>query len=72
MNNTDYNSDRIYYPIKNDVNYENNKWDTCNLRQENAKYGFQVMPKDLYLLEVALKLFQVVVNFQILKGNLIH
>ena len=44
MNNSDYNSDRIYYPIKNDINYENNKWDSCNLRQENAKYGFQVMP----------------------------
>ena len=44
MNNNSYNSDRTYYPIKNDINYENNKWDSCNLRQENAKYGFQVMP----------------------------
>ena len=44
MNNTDYNNDRIYYPIKTDVNYENKKWDECNIRQENAQYGFQVMP----------------------------
>ena len=43
MNNTDYNHDRIFYPIKSDTNYENKKWDSCNLRQENAKYGFQVM-----------------------------
>ena len=27
MNNSDYNSDRIYHPIKNDINYENKKWD---------------------------------------------
>ena len=40
--NTDYNNDRIYQPIKNDVNYENNKWDACNQRQENTKYGFNV------------------------------
>ena len=45
MNNKDYNSDRIYHPIKNDINYENKKWDSCNLRQENAQYGFQVMPE---------------------------
>ena len=44
MNNTDYNNDRTFYPIKSDMNYENKKWDSCNLRQENAKYGFQVMP----------------------------
>ena len=45
MNNKDYNSDIIYHPIKNDINYENKKWDSCNLRQENAQYGFQVMPE---------------------------
>lgn len=44
MNNTDNNSDRIYHPIENDINYENKKWDSCNLRQENTKYGFNVMP----------------------------
>ncbi len=43
MTKTDYNHDRIFYPIKSDTNYENKKWDSCNLRQENAKYGFQVM-----------------------------
>jgi|TARA_Y100000389_G_scaffold111124_1_gene108208 hypothetical protein len=43
MNNTDYNNDRTFHPIKSDMNYENIKWDSCNLRQENAKYGFQVM-----------------------------
>ena len=42
-NNTDYNNDRMYYPVQ-ETN-ENKKWDSCNLRQENAKYGFQVMPE---------------------------
>jgi len=41
--NTNYNNDRIYHPIKNDANYENKKWDSCNLRSENAKYGFNVL-----------------------------
>ena len=41
-NNIDYNNDRMYYPVQ-ETN-ENNKWDSCNIRQENAKYGFNVMP----------------------------
>ncbi len=44
MNNTDYNNDRIYYPVQICETNENKKWDACNLRQENAKYGFNVMP----------------------------
>ena len=43
--NTDYNNDRIYQPVKNNVNYENDKWDACNQRQENTKYGFNVNPE---------------------------
>ena len=43
--NTDYNNDRIYQPVKNNVNYENDKWDSCNQRQENAKFGFNVGPE---------------------------
>ena len=42
---TDYNNDRIYQPVNNNVNYENNKWDACSQqRQENTKYGFNVNP----------------------------
>lgn len=44
-NNIDYNNDRMYYPVKETD--ENKKWDTCNVRQENAKYGFNVMPGGL-------------------------
>ena len=44
-NNTDYNDNRMYYPVQ-ETN-ENNKWDSCNIRQENAKYGFNVMPNGL-------------------------
>jgi len=43
-NNTDYNSDRMHYPVDSSGTNENKKWDACNLRQENAKYGFNVMP----------------------------
>ena len=45
-NNIDYNNDRMYYPVQEtDENNGNKKWDTCNVRLENAKYGFQVMPE---------------------------
>jgi len=43
-NNNNNNNDRMYYPINNDISYENKKWDSCNIRQENTKYGFNVMP----------------------------
>ena len=43
-NNNGYNHDRIHHPTENDKNNENAKWDTCNIRQENAKYGFNVAP----------------------------
>ena len=42
--NNGHNQDRVHYPINYNVNYENKKWDSCNYRQENAKYGFNVMP----------------------------
>jgi len=47
-NNIDYNNDRMYYPVQEtDENNGNKKWDSCNIRQENAKYGFNVMPGGL-------------------------
>ena len=38
-----YNHNRIHHPVEK--TNENAKWDSCNVRQENAKYGFQVMPE---------------------------
>ena len=37
MNNSDN-----YYPFKSETN-DDKKWD-CNIRQQNAQYGFNVMP----------------------------
>lgn len=48
-NTTDYNNDRIYKPVKNDANYENSKWDACNQRQEDTKFGFNVNPGGLVI-----------------------